>query len=474
MHCLPTNPHNIYASDDSTNPRSTLDDSRKHMKKPRFFRRFTAKFIWIPVGSVKIGMFVSGLDRPWVETPFPLQGLYVKSMRDIERLRLYCDRVEVDVAKSWVKVNAQAAVSTEPPPELKSIRDKLLYMDQHISKEVAAGAQDRVSLQSEIANAKKVYSCSTEVISTVIEDIRNNRKFDYTGVQHIALEMVESVLRNSDALIWLTQLRNKDDYTYQHSINVSILMMNMGKHLALTAEQLLSLGTIGLLQDVGILTLPQELIQKKGSLTSDERELARSHVKKGIELLAGQPGVNRLVLEGIAQHHERYDGSGYPNRLKENQISLFGSIAGIADCYDAIVSERAYASAKSSFQALMLLYELRGSAFNPAVVERYIQSIGIYPIGSIVELNSGEVAIVLEQRKSKRLQPKLLVVLDAQKKPLAESFIMDLLETPLTDEGIAYSIKDVLGAGSFGIDPAEYYLFEGAELLPVTSRTHTH
>lgn len=429
-------------------------------KSPRS-HKFASRNLWIPVGSLKVGMFVSGLDRPWVETPFPLQGLYVKSLKDIDRLKLYCDKVEIDAAKSWIEIDAETFGSNYPEP--KSLKEKLLQIGRRGAARARRVEEENVSLEAEIKSAKKVYSSSASVIGSVIEDIKNNRRFDYSEVQGVALQMVDSVLRNSDALIWLSQLRKKDDYTYQHSINVSILMLNLGKHLSLTTDQLLALGTAGLLQDIGILLLPESLIQKKSGLTPDELSLARSHVSKSIELLSGQRGVTQLVLEAISQHHERYDGTGYPNRLKENQISLFGTIAGIADCYDAIVSERAYASAKSSFQALMLLYELRGTAFNPAVIERFIQAIGIYPIGSIVELNSGEAAIVLEQRKSRRLQPKLLVVLDSEKKPYPQAYVLDLLDNPVRPDGTPYSITDVLGAGAYGIDPAEYYLFEAAD-----------
>jgi HD-GYP domain-containing protein (c-di-GMP phosphodiesterase class II) len=270
--------------------------------------------------------------------------------------------------------------------------------------------------------------------------------------------MVGSILRNSDALIWLSQLRNKDDYAYQHSINVCILMLSLGRHLALSVEQLANLGIAGLLQDVGVLMLPEELIHKKGSLTPEEFKLAKSHVEKSLELLHSQPGISRLTLDAVTQHHERFDGSGYPRALKSSEISLYGSIAGIADCYDAMISERPYAPAKSSFQALMVLYELKGRAFNAAVVERFIQCIGIYPIGSVVELNTGDVAIVVEQRKGRRLKPKLLVVLDQDRQRIETPLDLDLLDAPTTPEGAPYSIREVLGSGAHGIDPAEYFL----------------
>jgi HD-GYP domain-containing protein (c-di-GMP phosphodiesterase class II) len=270
--------------------------------------------------------------------------------------------------------------------------------------------------------------------------------------------MVGSILRNSDALIWLSQLRNKSDYAYQHSINVCILMLNLGRQLRLSADQLVILGIAGLLQDIGVLLLPEDIVNKHGALSEKELAVAKSHVQKSVELISDQSIIPHGVLSVIWQHHERYDGTGYPKGLKGNQISLYGAIAGISDCFDAIVSTRPYKAPRSTFQALMLLYESRNRSFSNAVVERFIQSIGIYPIGSLVELNTEEVAIVIEQRKERRLKPRLLVVLDSSKQRLSSPFTLDLLEGPKSDNGTVYSIKEVLNAGAYDIDPAEFYL----------------
>ncbi len=424
------------------------------MPKPPRTGRYQERHIWIPVSALEIGMFVCALDRPWLETPFPLQGVMVSSRRDIETLSLYCDRVQIDVYKCWINVKELLLSKKEPASQLS--RKFIRRFQQNQNSE--ADERTEVGLQTEMVEAKRIYSESAIVLNQVMEDVKRGKSLDFITVQAISLEMVQSILRNPDALIWLSQLRNKDDYAYQHAINVCILMLALGKKLALSTSQLTQLGMAGLLQDIGVLRIPREILYKRGKLSPEEIELVQSHVNKTLALLHNQPNIPLATLETIAQHHERYDGSGYPKGLKAHQISLFGSMAGIADCFDAMVSERPYAPALSPFQALMFLYNQRDQAFNAAVVERFIQTIGIYPIGSIVELNSGEVAIVVEQRKERRLKPKLLVILDADKKFYQDKFVLDLLDDPETADGKPYLIKDVLEAGAYGIDPKEYFL----------------
>ncbi len=427
-------------------------------KSPPDMGRFAERDIWIPSGMLQIGMFVSGLDRPWIETPFPLQGFMIRSNRDIESLKLYCDNIQIDAYKCWIEIDIGKYVLVNNDT---SRRNKLIAkMRMVASRGDASSIQGgyTIGLEEELPAAKRIYAESAALVSKVVEDIKNGKGFDLDHIQCIAWDMVDSILRNSDALIWLSQLRNKSDYAYQHSINVCILMLNLGRQLRLAPNQLVILAIAGLLQDIGVLLLPEEIINKNGRLTEEEMALARSHVQKGVDLVSQQSNIPQGVISIIFQHHERYDGSGYPKALKGHEISLYGAIAGIADCFDAMVSDRPYSPPRSTFHALMLLYELRQQAFGGAIVERFIQSIGIYPIGSLVEMNTGEVAIVVEQRKERRLKPQLLVVLDSEKRKLPLSRVLDMLEDPLSKSGIVYKIKDVLSVGAYGIDPAEYYL----------------
>lgn len=286
--------------------------------------------IRLHVNHLAIGMFVSALDRPWIETPFPLQGLWIKSMRDIETVRLYCDQVYVDPNKSWIRIPGSDSVSTpryDWAAERKVREDFVTSIARKgVGSETGAAA---VPLDTELAQAKQIYSHSSALISEVLDDIRNNGKFDVLAVKSVAAEMVDSILRNSSALLWLSQLRNQDDYSYQHAINVCILATAMGQHLSLPRNKLTHLATSGLLQDIGLLRLPMEIIHKTGPLSLDDQTLIRSHVESSVNLLSQQPGVPAEVIGTVAEHHERFDGSGYPRHLAGHAISLFAGITGL-------------------------------------------------------------------------------------------------------------------------------------------------
>ncbi|MEN8259578.1 MAG: HD domain-containing phosphohydrolase, partial [Pseudomonadota bacterium] len=407
--------------------------------------------------NLRLGMYVCALDRSWLDTPFPFQGLWIKSLRNIERLRLYSDHVTIDPNKSWIRVNGEDPLRDIVSPTTDKGKKKNKRVSESVS-ETGYDNRNTESIHAEIRNAKKIYCESAELISGVLEDIKKGKQFDFAGVCATSVEMVGSILRNSDALLWLTQLRNKDDYAYQHALNVSILMIAMGKHMMLPNNQLNILGIAGLMQDIGLLFLPDAAMRHRHDLIPEHQAIIKGHVDKSIEVLKQQAGITPLILKTVAEHHERFDGSGYPKGLLGTQISLLGSIAGICDAYDSMVSERQDASSLSPFQALMRLYEIKGRQFNNALVERLIQCIGIYPIGCLLEMNTGEIGIVIEQRKNHRLKPMLMILLDPNKQTYPSPFVLDLIEEPCNDDGVRYEVKDVLKANEFGIDPTEYYL----------------
>lgn len=418
------------------------------------------RHVYLSTNNLSIGMFVCALDRPWLETPFPLEGVLLKSLREIETIRLYCDSVFVDPDKSWVRVTKDGVEESKQFDwsEFARKRRSGILAKLMGGRDKSEGSEDGTSLDDEMPAAKKVYSDSSMLVAAIMADIRNNRSFDIDNLHSVCNDMVDSVLRNHNALLWLSQLRNYDDYSYQHAINVCILSLSLGKHLDFPGPKLRQLATAGMLQDIGLLRLPSEILRKQGPLTEVEQRLAKSHVQKSIDMLreqrALQPEIERIILE----HHERFDGSGYPLGLKGHSVSVEAAITGISDCFDAMLSERPYSSKMSSFDALMVMYELRGKTFNPALIERFIQCIGVYPIGSLVELNQGEVAIVVEQRRSNKLKPRLLQILDGAKNYLTEPLSIDLLTNPQRKSGEPYMIKEVLPSNAYDIDPTEYFL----------------
>jgi HD-GYP domain-containing protein (c-di-GMP phosphodiesterase class II) len=252
--------------------------------------------------------------------------------------------------------------------------------------------------------------------------------------------------------------------TYEHSVRVSLYMIAVGRTLGLPRETIESLGLTGILADVGKTRIPRALLDKPGMLTPVEYRIAKDHVRLGLKALTDDARLAPEVRAGIAEHHERMDGSGYPRALKGTQISLWGRIAGIADCFAALITERPYAKAMAPQDALMSLYEWSGTAFHPPLVEQFVQSIGVFPVGSLVELSNGEVAVVLAQNRARRLEPRVIVLADAQKKLLDAPFERDLFQQAAVRGVKPMRIQRGLPSGAYGLKPHDYY----ADLAPAS------
>ncbi|MEQ8207664.1 MAG: HD-GYP domain-containing protein [Woeseia sp.] len=260
-------------------------------------------------------------------------------------------------------------------------------------------------------------------------------------------------------MAWLMRIREKDEYVYQHSIGSSVWAVVFGRHLGFNKETLNAVGLGGMLLDIGKTQLPNELLRKPGKLDEKETELMRKHVEFGLEILRDAGKNDARVEIMLATHHERFDGSGYPNQLKGTVIPVLGRVAGIVDCYDAMVSKRPYAETQSTFDAMRQLQMMAKGQFQKEMVDQFVQAVGMFPTGSLVELNTGEVAVVTAQNNYQRLRPEVMIILDRDKNLCDDFKTVDLRmntndelgkETMWIDRG--------LEPGSFGIDPAEYFL----------------
>jgi HD-GYP domain-containing protein (c-di-GMP phosphodiesterase class II) len=259
-------------------------------------------------------------------------------------------------------------------------------------------------------------------------------------------------------MVWLSKLKRTDHYSYDHALDVSIHLMAFGRHLGFPPDQLKLLGVAGLLQDVGKASIPDGLLQKAEALTAGERAVLRRHVEFSTQILATQAGMPREVVQIAARHHERYDGSGYPRRLTGSEIGLSAEMAGLVDTYCAMSYDRPYRRGLDSERVLRKLYASRGRRFAEPLVIEFIQCIGLYPVGTLVELRSGEVAMVVEQNRVRRLKPRVIVILDKAKRPIGSPLSLDLKDEPLAEDGTPYQIRHALGPNSYGIEPREFYL----------------
>jgi HD-GYP domain-containing protein (c-di-GMP phosphodiesterase class II) len=266
------------------------------------------------------------------------------------------------------------------------------------------------------------------------------------------------VLRNPDALLLFSRLRAKGEYTESHAIDSAIYMITFGRFLQLSRAQIEFLGYLGLLQDVGKVRLERELLEKHGRLSLGEFEQAKLHVRYSEEILRSTPGLPGDLARVAGLHHERLDGSGYPKGLRGPEIGLYGLIAGIVDTFDALTVKRPYADPISPSAAISLLYKWRGIYFDAHLVEQFIRCIGIFPVGSLVELNTGEVGVVIAQNPAKRLLPRVMVVRDAQRNPMIPQKLLDLARSPMASKDEPYRIRGTLEYGAVPFEADELFV----------------
>lgn len=270
--------------------------------------------------------------------------------------------------------------------------------------------------------------------------------------------MIDSISRNPDACIWLTRLKQQDEYTYQHSLAASIWAVALGRQLGLPRSDLRSLAIVGLLFDIGKLRVEPELLHCPRPLTPEEFDAVKEHVRYGVEMIGETGLMNSDVLDMVAHHHERYDGSGYPQGLAGDDIPIFGRIAGIVDSYDAVTGRRSYAKTKSPSAAIKMLHDAKDIDFQAELVEEFIQAVGIYPAGTLVELSSGEVVVVVAEYRTRRLRPRKMVILDADKQPVSGVRMIDLLKETHCKDGRPLDIVSSLEPGAYGIDMNSIHL----------------
>jgi HD-GYP domain-containing protein (c-di-GMP phosphodiesterase class II) len=390
------------------------------------------------VEDLQLGMYVIELDRPWLGTPFEFQGFYLVSQDQIEELRQYCQHVYVDADRDEASAERRRAASAIP--------GSIPYTDAK-------------PVENELAVASAAFETCKEAIRESLESLRREAKMDAAKLTAASVDMTESMERNPNAMLLLNSLHTKSSYELRRAVDSSVLMIAFGRFLQFARDRLQVLGLAGMLLDVGKTQLPDDVLHKGGTLTADEYALMKSHVMHSVELVRAANGSLPAGLEEIIiQHHERQDGTGYPYGLRGSQISMDGAIAGIADTLSALTSTRPFAEAIAPSSALNQLHAMRAS-FHEALVEQFIQCIGIYPVGSAVELNTGEVGVVMAQNLVRRLLPRVMLVLDAAWNPLPPpQVILKLMREPKNATGEPYRIRRTLPMDKLPIDPNDFFL----------------
>ena len=393
------------------------------------------KTIKIHVSELKIGMFVSELDRPWLETPFLMQGFVVETLDDIDTIAEYSQHVWVDaVTVEWV------------PPE-----ERALLKDQ--SKKVTY--INKVDAKAEHTAAIDTYKSARRITRTLLDDIRLGGVINTEQAKSTVKECVHSILRNPDALLWMSKIRSQDEYTAEHCLNVCILAIAFGRHLGMSEADLEKLGLCGLLHDVGKMRVQPEVLHKPGALNDKELASMRAHATHGRNLLMSSPGIPNSTIDVAYSHHEKVDGSGYPRGLKSAGISELAKIIAIVDAYDAMTADRCYSPSIPSTEALKIIFKDRNTHFDDRLALEFIKSVGLYPPGTIVELVNGLVGIVFETNTKYRHLPKMIVVKN-QETQLGKVVMVDLADVEKKKMDKTFLIKRALKEGSFGIFLKDY------------------
>jgi HD-GYP domain-containing protein (c-di-GMP phosphodiesterase class II) len=263
-----------------------------------------------------------------------------------------------------------------------------------------------------------------------MDAVRLGMKLDLPQVEVVVEKMTESVLRNKDALVSLARIKNKDEYTYLHSLSVSALCISFGHYMDMEPKEIKALGVGGLLHDIGKVSVPLTLLNKPGALTEAEFEIMKTHVAHGDRILRDTHGIDEFSICVCQHHHERLDGTGYPHGLRGNEISKFGQIAAIVDIYDALSSERCYKYALAPTAALRKLFEWSSFYLNRNLVEQFVLHMGIYPVGTLVRLRSGFIGVVVEQSERSLLDPVVRAVYDTKRAKPVIPFEINLSSRP--------------------------------------------
>lgn len=397
----------------------------------------------VPVNLLKVGMYVVQLDRPWIETPFLFRRFEIKSPQQIAQIQEYCHHVFIDTEKG-----IDVAIDQGQPPSGQQATNPV---SQDVLPEPRGAGQDQVSFEEEIGQALEVRTKTKQVVENLLEDARIGKSIDSAEAREAVENIMDSITRNREALLCLTQLKNRDEYTSIHSMNVSILCIAFARHLGLKEDQIRAIGVGALLHDLGKMRVPMEILNKPGRLTPEEFDIMKGHVILGAEFLKNSPGLSPRSFRVLMEHHERYKGGGYPQGLREDQISLVGQLAAIVDVYDAITSDRVYHNHLHPHEAIKRMYEWSEKDFNRALLEKFIRCVGIYPMGSLVEINGTEIGFIVSSNATSALKPDVLLVMDTQRNRYSKPIRISLTEVDSPRKKDKWTITRVLDAVEEGL-----------------------
>ncbi|WP_374260463.1 HD-GYP domain-containing protein [Zoogloea sp.] len=401
----------------------------------------------IPVARLKPGMFIHELCGDWMSHPFWRAKFKLSGDGDLRRI--------VEAGIQFVYIDTDRGLDDQDAIPAEAVQ---AAVEDEIAAALAVpdDSQLRVSVQEEMARARKVHEQAHKVVRSMMSDVRLGKAISLEDADPVVEAITGSVLRNGGALLGLIGIKNKDDYTFLHSVSVCTLMIAFGRSLGLEGDALRQGGIGGLLHDIGKMKVPDEVLNKPGRLTDAEFELIKRHPGDGHAVLLETPGIGPVPLDITRHHHERLDGSGYPDKLKADDISTMARMAAIVDVYDAITADRCYHKGMPAAEALRKMWEWSSAHFDQKLLQAFMRCVGIYPVGSLVRLESGRLGVVIEQNESNLLMPRLRVFFSTRSNGYIKPEIVDLSRR--LGAGGGDRIVSAEAPDKWGVDPVRFLL----------------
>ncbi|MCK6392289.1 MAG: HD-GYP domain-containing protein [Zoogloea sp.] len=392
-------------------------------------------------------MFIQELCGDWMSHPFWRAQFVLKGDGDLRRIvEAGIQHVYIDTDRGLDDVEAVAADQVQAAVEQEIVKAMSAPQEQIV----------RVSVREELARAKRVHEQAHKVVRTMMSDVRLGKAVSLDDAEPVVEAITGSVLRNGGALMGLIGIKNKDDYTFLHSVSVCTLMIAFGRSLGIDGDELRQGGIGGLLHDIGKMKVPDEVLNKPGRLTDAEFDLIKQHPGDGHAVLLETPGIGPIPLDITRHHHERLDGTGYPDRLAGDSISTMARMAAIVDVYDAITADRCYHKGMPAAEALRKMWEWSTDHFDQKLLQAFMRCVGIYPVGSLVKLESGRLGVVIEQNEGSLLTPKLRVFFSTKSNGYIKPELLDLGRK--LGNGGGDRIVSAEAPGKWGVDPQRFLL----------------
>ncbi len=375
----------------------------------------------IKVEDLRIGMYIDKLDGNWLQHPF------WKSAFNLVELKVLKAIQDSAITHVWIDTSKGDDINTAPAtPRIEEVTKpaKLPPVKETI-----------IPLEEELEAARETLAKAKKATIEMFTEARMGNSIKIAEAGPLVEEISQSVARNPAAMLSITRMKNKDDYTYLHSVAVCALMIALGKQLNYKGD-LQSLGMAGLLHDVGKMAIPEDVLNKPGKLTDSEFEIVKNHPRRGWEMLKDSYGVDEIALEVCLHHHEKVDGTGYPDKLSGDALTLVARMGAVCDVYDAITSDRCYKKGWEPAMALKKMAEWKDGHFDDAVFKAFVKTVGIYPTGTLIKLQSGRLGVVMDQSEKTLLQPKLKIFYSTSSRAPIPQKIIDLTRSGETIESI--------------------------------------